>query len=76
VQKRIEEFTADRRDLVLLGPTPLSVVKVNNRFRYRIHINAHADAPLRRAISQAVIDCSQDKRFRGVSVFADSDPLD
>ena len=76
VQKRIEEFTADRRDLVLLGPTPLSVVKVNNRFRYRIHIIAHADAPLRRAISQAVIDCSQDKRFRGVSVFADYDPLD
>ena len=76
VRKRIEDFTADRCDLELLGPTPLPVVKVNNRYRYRVHISANADGSLRRAISQAVIDCSEDKRFRSVSVFADNDPMD
>ncbi len=58
-----------------LGPTPLNVVKVNNRFRYRVHINCIAGASIRAFIAQAVIECNTDKRFRGVSVFAENDPL-
>ncbi len=58
-----------------LGPTPLNVVKVNNRYRYRVHIHCSAGTAIRSYISQAVIDCSTDKRFRGVSVFAENDPL-
>lgn len=57
-----------------LGPAPLSVARVNNRYRYRIHIRCHADAAIRALISQAVIACCTDKRFRGVSVFAENDP--
>lgn len=57
-----------------LGPTPLSIVKVNNRYRYRVHINCVAGASVRGFIAQAVIACSTDKRFRGVSVFAENDP--
>ena len=61
---------------VLLGPTPLPVVKVNNRFRYRVNICGSSGAGLRRAISQVVIDCGADKRFGNVSVYADNDPTD
>ena len=57
-----------------LGPAPLSVARVNNRYRYRIHIRCHANAAIRALISQAVITCCTDKRFRGVSVFAENDP--
>lgn len=60
----------------LLGPAPLPVVKVNNRYRYRINVACQESAELRRILSQAIITCSQDKRFKGVSVFADNDPCD
>ena len=60
----------------LLGPTPLAVVKVNDRYRYRVHIACRADRNLRAALSQTVIEANTDKRFRGVSVYADNDPGD
>lgn len=61
---------------VLLGPTPLPVVKVNNRFRYRVNICGKAEPRLRALISQIVTECGRDKRFADVSVYADSDPYD
>ena len=60
----------------ILGPTPLAVVKVNDRYRYRVHIACRADRNLRAALSQTVIEANTDKRFRGVSVYADNDPGD
>lgn len=60
----------------VLGPAPLSVVKVNNRFRYRVNITGTASAAIRRALSAAMIECAGDKRFRGVSIYADHDPTD
>ena len=60
----------------ILGPAPLPVVRVNNRYRYRVSIACQADAGIRRLISQIVMDCNSDKRFKGVSVFADNDPMD
>ena len=61
---------------VVLGPAPLSVVKVNNRFRHRINISGQNSAAIRRAVSAAVIACSHDKRFRSVNIYADHDPAD
>ena len=60
----------------ILGPAPLNIVKVNNRFRYRINISGGAGAAVRKALSAAIIECSRDKRFRGINVFADHDPSD
>lgn len=62
--------------VTVLGPAPLAVLKVNNRYRYRVHVACHADADLRRMIAQIVTVCSTDKRFKGVSVFADNDPIE
>ena len=76
VKARLGELLGPLPELELLGPTPLSVVKVNNRYRYRVNISCHSSAAVRAAISQAVIECSTDKRFRGVSAFADNDPID
>jgi len=65
-----------RQDVSLLGPAPLPVVRVNNRFRYRVNIACRADTGIRRLLAKILTDFSQDKRFKGVSVFADSDPLE
>lgn len=59
---------------IVLGPTPLAVVKVNNRFRYRVNLCCTAEREIRELISRIVTECSTDKRFKGVSVYADNDP--
>ena len=74
VRSRLEQLIGlDRAGF--LGPTPLSVVKVNNRFRYRVHISCRADATIRAFVAQVVIACNTDKAFRGISVFAENDPV-
>ena len=73
VRETLEQLLG-RDQVLLLGPAPLGVLRVNNRYRYRIHIHCKANAAIRASISQAVIACCTDKRFRGVSVFAENDP--
>ena len=65
-----------RNDCIVFGPTPPPIVKINNRYRYKVNINCINNKEIRALISQIVIECSMDKRFKGVSVFADYDPLD
>ena len=73
VMRRLED---GGEKLSILGPTPLPVVKVNNRYRYRVNISCKVSSAVRELISQTVVQCSTDKRFKGVSFFADNDPLD
>ena len=73
---RLAELLGPRSGADLLGPTPMAVVRVNNRYRYRVIVSGKNTAKLRAALSQTVCECCTDKRFRGVSVFADNDPLD
>ena len=71
------ESTAGKTGAALiLGPSPLPVVRVNNRYRYRVTICGKSSTHLRSLIAQIVMECSRDKRFGDVSVFADNDPLD
>ena len=75
-KQRLQDRLGSDPELRLLGPTPLAVVRVNNRYRYRVHIHCRCTSTVRDAVSQTVIECCTDKRFRGVSVFADNDPMD
>ena len=61
---------------VVLGPAPLAVVKVNNRYRYRVIIYGKKLSGLRGIVSGLVIECCTDKRFSDVSVYADNDPAE
>ncbi len=75
-RERLAQLLGRDADTELLGPTPMAVVRVNNRFRYRVIVNGKNNAATRAALAQTVCECSTDKRFRGVSVFADNDPLE
>lgn len=75
VKRRLGELLRGK-EAELLGPTPLAVVRVNNRYRYRVNISCVSDSAVRAAVAQSVIECCTDKRFRGVSAFADNDPVD
>lgn len=66
----------DRSDVRILGPAPLAVVRVNNRYRYRVNICCTADRQIREIISSVLIRCAKSGKYRGVSVFADNNPSD
>ena len=54
----------------ILGPAALPVKKVNNVFRYCITVTGKNEKFIRKLLSGALMDFSDDKRFVGVSVYA------
>lgn len=58
----------------ILGPAPLPVVRVMNRYRYRVTIYSPEGTGVRLLVSNIVKYCSSEKQFRDLSVFADDDP--
>jgi len=65
-----------RKDVRILGPAPLPVVRVNNRYRYRVTLSCKGDKIIRQLVSSVLIHCNTRKEFRGVSVFADVNPIE
>ena len=63
-------------DVRLMGPAPLPVARVNNLWRYRVTVAAPEGADVRWAIRQTLMLCNNSKKYRGVSVYADYNPLD
>lgn len=60
----------------ILGPAPLAVVKVNNRYRYRVSISCKVDAQMRSIVSAILIKFNSSAQYKGVSIFADTNPSD
>ena len=58
----------------VLGPAPAAVLKVNNRYRYRLTLTGKIDRNARALIAHLLRAAHQDKENRGVSVYADIDP--
>lgn len=60
----------------VLGPAPLPVAKVNNTWRYRVTVCGPESKAVRLAVSSVLIRCNTEKQYRGVTVYADFNPLD
>ncbi|MBO5727067.1 MAG: hypothetical protein J6R39_00350, partial [Oscillospiraceae bacterium] len=60
----------------VLGPAPAVITRVNNRYRYRLTLTGKSTPQVRHLISRLLIAVHNDKQARGVSVFADTNPLD
>ncbi|MEG1878002.1 MAG: primosomal protein N', partial [Pseudoflavonifractor sp.] len=63
-------------ETLLLGPAPATVAKVNNRYRYRLTLSGKNTKQLRDLMAHLLCAAQTDKENRGVSVFADVNPLD
>ncbi|MEG2366652.1 MAG: primosomal protein N' [Oscillospiraceae bacterium] len=63
-----------RADARVLGPAPLPIVRVNNRFRYRITLLCSDDKEIRQLVSDVISHYSAEKEFKGVSIFGDINP--
>lgn len=59
----------------VLGPSPAAVVKVKNRYRYKIIMKCKNDRRLRALVSGLLIEFGKQKTARGMAVFADINPL-
>ena len=74
IRQRLDGLIGDSGKAQILGPAPLAVVKVNNRYRYRVMIFGRMNAGLRATVAGVVMECCSDKRFADVSIYADNDP--
>lgn len=75
IRERLDGLITDGSAEVL-GPAPLAVVKVNNRFRYRVMIYGQANRGLRGIVAGVVMEFCRDKQFSDVAIYADNDPND
>jgi len=60
----------------MLGPAPAAVAKVNNRYRYRLTLLGKSSPPVRTLIAHLLRAVHNDKECKGISVFADINPMD
>ena len=65
-----------REGMRILGPAPLAILKVSNNYRYRVTLCAPPGSGMRRVLADTVMKFSADKRYRGVAVYADTNPSD
>ena len=70
----LEKLLGKTDKVQILGPTPLAVVRVNDRYRYRVILRCSVNNEIRKAVATVITLCSTDKRFRGVTFYADNDP--
>ena len=59
------DATRSESGVRVLGPAPLSVLRVNNNYRYRVTLCAPPGRGLRRFVADIVARYSSDKQFRG-----------
>ncbi len=75
IRDRLEQMTGDMPGARVLGPAPLPVAKLNNAWRYRVTVSCPESKAVRSAVDRVLLWSNDQKRYKGVSVYADFDPL-
>ncbi len=70
------EVLGNNKSARVLGPAPAAVVRVSNRYRYRILISSENTKNVRTIIANVIIKYLRDGKYRGLSIFGDINPLD
>jgi len=68
--------TASNMSVEILGPAPAPIVKVNNRYRYRVYWVGRNDHATREMLSYYIKAFHQKKENRGMNLFADCNAED
>ena len=66
----------DKLDLMILGPAPAPVVKVNNRYRYRVTVIGRNDKVLRGLLSAFMKEFSKRGENRNMQIYTDCNLMD
>lgn len=76
IKNVFEKELSGTPNVKILGPAPFVVVRVDNKYRYRVLLACSPDRAIRALVSRLLIFCNTSKEFRGVSVYADTNPND
>lgn len=76
IRDLLQHAVRNKTGIDVLGPAPFPVVKAAGRFRYRLTIRSAADAPIRSIVTKLLNYCNRESEFRGISVYADRNPLE
>ena len=60
----------------VIGPAPYAVVRVNNKYRYRVTVMCKETKQIRQIVVDILCHYNTEKAYKGVSVFADAYPTD
>ncbi|MBR2716029.1 MAG: primosomal protein N', partial [Ruminococcus sp.] len=60
----------------ILGPSPQGIMKVNNKYRYKIILKCRNDMKFRKMLSDVLKQFSKIREYCDVTVYADMHPLD
>ena len=69
--RRLEQTGLKAETADLLGPAPAPILKINNKFRFRLTLLCRNSRPLRLELAALVKDFSKEKENRGVWVSVD-----
>ncbi len=67
-----EKYTDEK--LIVLGPMPPRISKINNKYRYRLIIKCKNTKRFRSMISEMLISFGKDKKYNDISVSVDINP--
>ena len=70
----LQNSFSDSESVQVLGPVPMSIVKMNDRFRYRLQICCHNSPRVRQILSSVLTACGKMKESKQVSVYIENDP--
>ena len=76
IRDSLRRYLEAEPDITILGPAPAAVVRVNNRFRYRVTLMCCNTKLIRDTVAHTVREFSKDSKNRGVAVYADVDPFE
>lgn len=67
---------AKEYDLEVLGPAPAPILKVNNRYRYRLTLIGHNDKATRELLSSYMKEFARRGENRGMNIYTDCNLMD
>lgn len=72
--KKVEkEYKKEK--IIVLGPMPPRISKVNNKFRFRIIIKCKNSRNFRKMISELLTEYGKDKKYNNITITADINPV-
>lgn len=76
IKQLLEHGVRDLPGTDVLGPAPYPTVKIAGRYRYKLTLRSASDGAARELVAKTLIYCNKEREFRGVSVYADRNPLE
>ena len=76
IRALLQHALSESAGVDLLGPAPFPIVKAAGKYRYRLTIRSEPETPLGSVVTKLLNYCNREREFRGISVYADRNPLE